>query len=175
MELEDYDLNISRDLFLYIQSSYPFLRSAKRVGKDNFIGYNHKIRNQDIDLETITPVRARDLFYKDIKDIENYTLIKSIKNKIDNTMYEVLVHFCFDYGKNVLKNSKFYFYMKQNNKNKVLEELEKYKTHNNTLCKKNISKRNFDINLINNGTYKNKETNNGNKKRSSSKNVGFRF
>lgn len=174
MEIEDYNLNITKELFSYILLSYPFLKNKKRIGKDNFIGYNHKIENKE-NLETITIIKAKDLFYDDVKSIENYTLIKSIKNKIDPFLYEVLVHFCFDYGKSVLKNSKFYFYVKNNNKTKVIEELEKYKTYKNTLCKNNITKRNFDINLLNNGTYTNKEINNGNKKRSSSKNVGFRF
>ena len=115
MKSEDYNLSVSEELLSYMLSSYPFLKIKKRIGKDNFIGYNHKIEFKE-ELETITILKAKDLFYKDIKSIENYTLIKSIKNKIDSLLYEVLVHFCFDYGKSVLKNSKFYFYVKNNNK-----------------------------------------------------------
>ena len=47
MEIEDYNLNITKELFSYILSSYPFLKNKKRVGKDNFIGYNHKIENKE--------------------------------------------------------------------------------------------------------------------------------
>ena len=172
MDFEDYNFTVSEELLDYIISSYPLLKSPKRLGKDNFIGFNHKITSKEHD-ETITPLQAKDLFYKDIQDIENYTLVKSIKNKIDTNLYEVLVHFTFDYGKRVLKNSKFYFYIKQNNTLKVLEELEKYKTYTHTLSKKNANKRSFDIHLIINNKYK--DIPHGNKKRSSSKNVGFRF
>ena len=174
MDFEDYDLVVSKELVDYIMKSNPYLKTIKRSGRDYFIGYNHRLPKGEYP-ETINHVKALDLFYKDIKNIENYTLIKSIKNKIDFKLYEVLVHFCFDYGKHVLKNSKMYFYAKQNDHLKVIEELEKFKTFKNTRCKLNISKRDFDIYLINNGKYKTKEVKNGNKKRSSSKNVGFRF
>ena len=52
---------------------------------------------------------------------------------------------------------------------------EKYKSYKNTTSKKNANKRSFDVHLITNNRYKTKDINYGNKKRSSSKNVGFRF
>ena len=174
MEFEEYNLSVSEDLIEYILSSYLYLKNPKRLGKHYYIGYNHKLAPSE-DIDKITLVGARDLFYKDIKEIENYTLIKSIKKKIDKNLYEVLIHFTFDYGKSVLKNSKLYFYIKQNNKKKTLEELEKYKDYVLTLSKKNVNNRNFDIYLLTNNTYRNKNSIHGNKKRSSSKNVGFRF
>lgn len=174
MDFEDYNFIVSEELLEYILSSYPLLKTPKRLGKDNYVGFNHKITSKE-NINEVTSIQAKDLFYKDIKEIENYTLIKSIKNKIDKNLYEVLIHFTFDYGKSVLKNSKFYFYVKENNTNKVLEELEKYKNYKNTTSKKNANKRSFDVHLITNNRYKTKDINYGNKKRSSSKNVGFRF
>lgn len=169
-----YKFNTSKDMVSFILNSYSLLETPKRIGKDSFIGYNHKIL-REIPEDPITVSEAKDLFFEDLEAVEKYILIKSIRSKIDEDLYNVLVHFTFDYGKNVLKNSKFYLYIKQNNKVKVLEELEKYKTYRNSVDLKNIERRSFDIFLITTGTYKQKDKKYGNKKRSSKKNVGFRF
>lgn len=169
-----YKFNTSKNMLSFILNSYSLLETPKRIGKDNFIGYNHKILG-DYPEDLITVSEAKDLFFKDLESIEKYILIKSIKSKIDEDLYNVLVHFTFDYGKNVLKNSKFYLYIKQNNKDKVLEELERYKTYRNSVDTSNIDRRSFDIFLLTTGTYKQKDKRYGNKKRSSKKNVGFRF
>ena len=84
-------------------------------------------------------------------------MIKNIKNKVGQNFYDICVNFTYEYGKKVLKNSKIYFYIKTQNIDKCVEELEKYKTFQSVFEPKMVKRRDFDIHVLKNNIYKKKE------------------
>lgn len=168
------DLNISDEMLSYMLKSYPYHSEKTLVGSKWYIGYHH-LTHRYGDRDKITRPTAKKLLLSDIEDIENYYLIKNIKNKVSQNFYDVCVNFTYEYGKKVLKNSKLYFYIKTQNITKAVEELEKYKTFNNVFDSKITSRREFDIHVLKNNIYNTKEKNNGDTKRHPKQNVGFRY
>ena len=168
------DLNISEEMITYMLKNYTYYSEKTLVGSQWYIGYHH-LTHRYGERDKITKPTAKKLFISDIQDIENYHLIKNIKNKVSQNFYDVCVNFTYEYGKKVLKNSKLYFYIKTQNIDKCVEELEKYKTFHNVFDSKITSRREFDIHVLKNNIYNTKEKSNGDTKRHTKQNVGFRY
>ena len=174
MSNTDQEINISDEMFSYMLKKYPYYSEKTLVGSLWYIGYHH-LTHRYGERDKITRPTAKKLFISDIKDIENYYLVRQLKNKVRQNFYDVCINFTYEYGKKVLKNSKFYYYLKTQNIDKCIEELEKYKTYKNVFDPKITSRREFDIHVLKNNIYNTKEKNNGDTKRHPKQNVGFRY
>lgn len=171
---ETLNSQVSDEMITFMLKSYPYFDVKTQVGSRWYIGYHHLTHRYGT-LEKITKPKAKKLLLTDIREIENYHLIKNIKNKVEQHFYDICVNFTYDYGKQVLKNSKIYFYIKTQNLDKCIEELEKYKTFQSVFEPKMVKRRDFDIHVLKNNIYKNKENAHGDTKRHTKQNVGFRY
>ena len=167
------DLNTTKDMVDFIKSTYKFEQTpVQKFRKLWYIGYQHCLYKNKENIQTITKVQALEYFYEDLQKIENSHYVKKLKNSITQDIYDILVHLYFDYGISFIRNSKIYYYIEKQDKENILKELENLKSLNRVLDDNNNRKRNFDIHLLKTGTYK---ASNGNRKRKSKKNVGFRY
>ena len=172
MDLQtEYKYNTSIEMLEYMLSSHPYHQEPFQIMNKMYIGNYHRIERGEA-FSKITRSKSKELFYKDIENIEKYHLLAKLK--LPQNLYDVCVHFIYDYGKQVFKNSKFYFYIKTQNTEKILEELQRYKVYKNTMNKGSISRRNFDINLVKYNKYGTTKEH-GNKKSLSRKITGFSF
>lgn len=171
---ENLDSNVSKEMITFMYKSYPFYSEKTQVGSKWYIGYHH-LTHRYGDLKKISKPKAKKLLLTDIREIENYHLIKNIKNKVGQNFYDICVNFTYEYGKKVLKNSKIYFYIKTQNIDKCVEELEKYKTFQSVFEPKMVKRRDFDIHVLKNNIYKKKENTHDGTKRHLKQNVGFRY
>ena len=169
--ITEYKYNTSPQMLEYMLSSHPYHETPFQIMDKFYIGNYHRIERNET-YEKISRLKAKELFYEDIKNIEKYYILSSLK--LPQNLYDVCVHFIYDYGKKVFKNSKFYYYMKTQDIEKIIEELKRYQTYKSTMNKGAISRRNFDINLVKHNTYGTTK-NHGNKKSLSRKAIGFSF
>lgn len=138
-----------------------------------YIGYKSK-RNYPTG-KKITKPTARKLFFKDIEDLENYHLIKKLSKEIGQHFYDVCVSFAFDYGTTALKNSKLFYFLKKQDIDNSVKELERYLSNSGIFEPDLKKKREFEIYVLKNNIYNKKEKNYDSTERYLKKDVGFRY
>lgn len=167
-------LHTSNEMVSYILKTISYYPTKTQVGSKWYIGYQHLISRYEDTPEVLSKAKAKEIFIEDIQKIESYHLLKNIKTKLDPILYDVSVHFIFDYGFKSFKNSQFLLYVTTNNIEKCIEELNRYIKHHNIFQTNLTNNRKFDIQVLKNSSYNKKEVKNVTKQRIK-RNVGFRY
>lgn len=167
-------LHTSNEMVSYILKNTNYYPNKTQVGSKWYIGYQHLVSRLENTPEVLSKSEAKEIFIEDIQKIENYHLLKNIKTKLNPLIYDVSVHFIFDYGFKSFKNSQFLLYVTTNNTEKCIEELNRYIKHHTILQTNLTDNRKFDIQILRNSAYNKTEVKNVTKQRIK-RNVGFRY
>lgn len=166
-------VNISDEMVSYILKNCTYYSEKTQVGSRWYIGYHHLTSRYE-NFPPISKSEAKELLISDIQKIENYSLLRTARTKLNPLLFDVGVHFAFDYGTRSLKNSQIALCLKTNNLDKCIDELAKYKAIHNSFETHLTHSRNFDIQILKQGCYSKPEVKNA-KEQSTRRHVGFRY